>query len=157
MNHVKRKLAVILAAGLLILTFAPVTSAAYWSLHESGCGGYMVNNSACWKENANGGGDILLLIQGSPTYIDNLGQLSVPAGTTCSGGIFNNGTWNDCLSWVTWNIGSGYELCGWKDAWETGQLLFRIPGPNVGSNNLTTSQNDNISSISVEPIAGGRC
>jgi hypothetical protein len=152
----RRKLLAIFAAVALLLTFVPVVSASYWSLHESSCGQYMVTNSACFKENANGGGDILLLIQGSPTYMINLGNIPTPSGTQCLG-LFANTHWSDCVSWVAYNIASGYELCGWRDSSYGNPRYLDIGGPANGSMNITGDANDSISSLSLEPVGGGHC
>lgn len=154
----RRRLVVMLVAVAMVLAFAPGVSASYWVKHESSCGQYMVSNSACFKENTDGTGDILLLFQGSVTRIDNLQRIAVPAGTTCSGGgVFNSGSWNDCLSYMYYNLNSGIQICVFSEAFYH-TLIFSAIGPTNGTraHALSGSQSDNTSSISLEG-GGGQC
>lgn len=144
-----------LLVGGLLLT-APAASATTFQKGETSCAPYMVINTACFKEDTTGGNE--LLIQQGIGQIGNLGALSVSVGDgTCNGGIFNNSTWNDCISYVAYNIASGNELCVWNDASYSGTLLWWVSGPANGTHVMSGSENDNISSISVESIGGGFC
>lgn len=151
-----KKFASIPFALLLSIVLVSSVSAAWFSLHESSCSGYLVNNSACFKEDTGGGGDIIFLIQGANTYVDNLNAISTPSGTKCNGPFLNNGSWNDCIDWVTMNIASGYKLCAFYDANEGGGY-YKKTGPFVGSVSFSGSNHDSFSSIVLVNSGSGYC
>lgn len=151
-----KRIAAVALAALVLLAFPLNAFAAYWTIGTSSCSGYMVGNSACFKENSDGSGDFILLIQSANTYIDYLQGVRTPSGTTCQGLFVAGNNVNDCLDWMSLNILSGYKLCIFTDANEGGSV-FRQPGPWVGSRSFPSGFHDNVSSIILVNNGSGLC
>ncbi len=129
------RLGFVFAVGLLILTTASVY-AAWWQLANTGCGQYMVVNSLCMTEDANAGGDEMFVVQGD-TANTNLRNIGRTLGDRhCTANIINSETWNDCISYVRFNIGAGHTGCLYTNADATGVIL-KLTGPWNGAANLS--------------------
>ena len=159
--RIRSKLLVILACLAMALAF-PVATSAYFQKAESNCGPYNTGaNFACFKEDINGGGDVLLVLQNRSsqvTYVSQLNQIAVINNLRCNNGtIFNDGSWNDCISWMYYNIQAGWEVCGFRDSGFQGGVLWDKVGPGTASVNFSGSSNDAATSIRIEPVTGGYC
>lgn len=152
----RRKLGAALVAFALLLAVAGPALAGHFQATNTSCSSYMTTNSLCFKEDTNGGGEEVYVLQGANIVVGNLGNIDVNTGDgTCAGGIFNNGSWNDCVSWVRWNIASGYRACAYRDSSLTGPLLWSRIGPSNSQGYFNGSTNDNITSFVI--VSGTGC
>lgn len=137
----------LLAIAALLMSMLPSTARAA-VFQDTTCQGYLVNQTACFYEDANLGGDNVLISQFG--NVSNLGNVSVTTGDKhCFAfpvfGDYPN--WNDCITSMTVQIAAGHALCLYRDA-NYSTLLQRIPGPRLNSFEFSGSNmNDSITSF----------
>ncbi len=140
----KRLIGIVLGLIVIVSTIAPVMAAS-WQLNGTACGGYMVVNSMCMTEDANAGGEEMFLLQGDTGNTDL--HIAVTVGDhECEAAFFVT-DWNDCISYVRFNIGSGHVGCLYDNTNATGVIL-KLKGPWNGAANLSTG-NDAASMVNI--------
>lgn len=126
-----RRFIVVLASLVVLLTFAPVASAADQGscanpnvavrMWENRKYDYSDNNDSWWA------------ICGGAIQINDFSTIAHTLPGDCKAGIFSSSTWNDCISSFTvWLPSSSWRLCIYGNAGYT-TVLANQAGPLAGS------------------------